>query len=115
MKNKKNTKEDLSLERDSIADIELDKVLHQPIRTKIMAYLVDRGQADYNTIKKTFVLSDGHMSTHMKELVENDYLEVQKSFVENKPKTTYIVSDKGKKAFSSYVAALKKILTESNL
>ena len=51
---------------------ELDQIIHQPIRTKIIAFLLNVGSCDYTTLKKTLDLSDGHISTHMKLLVENE-------------------------------------------
>ncbi len=90
---------------------ELNRVLHQPIRTRIMAYLLAAGSADYTTIKNMFALSDGHMSTHMRELIEHKYVEVEKMFVNNKPRTTYYLTREGKEAFSEYVTALKKIIS----
>lgn len=92
-------------------EFDLNPILHQPIRTKIMAYLVTARKADFTTLKKALALTDGHMSTHMKLLVEENYVEVEKAFVENKPKTTYRLTAAGKKAFSEYVASLKKILS----
>lgn len=89
---------------------ELDRVIHQPVRTKIMAYLISRGASDYTTLKKTLDLSDGHMSTHMKELVESGYVGMEKAFVDNKPKTTYSLTRVGKKKFSEYVDALKQLI-----
>lgn len=90
---------------------ELNRVLHQPVRTQIMAYLLASGSADYTTIKKMFSLSDGHMTTHMRELVEHDYVHVEKSFVNNKPRTTYFLTPHGKAAFSDYITVLKRIIS----
>lgn len=90
--------------------LDLDQTIHQPIRTKIMAYLINAGAADFTTLKKVLELTDGHMSTHMKLLVESGYVEMDKSFVDNKPKTTYRVSKEGKKKFSEYVSVLKKMV-----
>lgn len=89
---------------------ELDKVIHQPIRTKIMAILVNEGECDYTSLKKRLDLTDGHMSTHMKELLSSGYVEMEKAFVENKPKTTYSVTKEGKKKFAEYVQALKRLI-----
>ncbi len=89
---------------------ELDQIIHQPVRTKIMAYLINAGTSDYTTLKKALELSDGHMSTHMKLLIENEYVEAEKSFVDNKPKTTYKISKLGKKRFSDYVSNLKDLI-----
>lgn len=89
---------------------ELDRVIHQPIRTKIIACLANAESCDYTTLKKTLNLSDGHMSTHMKELLEAGYVEMEKAFVDNKPKTTYKITKEGKRKFSEYVATLKSVI-----
>jgi len=89
---------------------ELDRVLHQPIRTKIMAYLVACDECDFTTIKKLFDLNDGHMTTHMSELIESGYVEAEKALVDGKVKTIYSATKKGKKAFEAYVETLKNLI-----
>lgn len=90
---------------------ELDRVIHQPIRTRIMAHLVNTGECDYTALKNTLGLSDGHMSTHMKELTGCGYVEMEKAFVGNKPKTTYRVTKEGRKQFAKYVNTLKSLIS----
>lgn len=90
--------------------VELDRVLHQPIRTKIMAYLAANGAGDFNTLKKVFNLSDGHMTTHMRELLENEYVAMEKELNNGKARTVYLITEHGKQAFANYVEMLKEIL-----
>jgi predicted ArsR family transcriptional regulator len=90
---------------------DLDQVIHQPARTKIVAHLVNFGACDYTSLKNTLGLSDGHMSTHMRQLVESGYVDVEKAFVDNKPKTTYKITKEGRKKFSEYIMALKKLIS----
>jgi predicted ArsR family transcriptional regulator len=90
--------------------LELDKVIHQPIRTQILAMLINEGPTDYSSIKKRLELSDGHMTTHMKELTSSGYVVNEKEFVNNKPKTTYKITREGKKRFAEYVDILKKLI-----
>jgi len=90
---------------------ELDKVIHQPVRTRIMAYLANVKECDYTTLRDALQLSDGHMSTHMKELLTSGYIEMEKTFVNNKPKTTYRITKEGKKRFAAYVSSLKQLIT----
>lgn len=92
---------------------ELDRVIHQPVRTQIVAYLANVKECDYTTLRDNLSLSDGHMSTHMKQLVEAEYIAIDKAFVNNKPKTTYRLTPEGKKKFHAYVKHLKEILGRS--
>ena len=89
---------------------DLDQILHQPVRTKVIAFLANSGASDFTTLKKALDLTDGHMSTHMKLLVENGYVDVEKTFVDNKPKTTYKISKEGRKKFSDYINVLKQLV-----
>ena len=75
-----------------------------------MAYLANVKECDYTTLKSSLDLSDGHMSTHMKELLESGYVEMEKAFVNNKPKTTYKITREGKKKFAQYVESLKNLI-----
>lgn len=89
---------------------DLDRVIHQPIRTKIMAYLVHSGPCDFTTIKELFDLNDGHMTTHMRELVGSGYVEAEKMYEDNRPKTIYHVTGVGRREYESYVQQMKNIL-----
>lgn len=64
-------------------------LLNRESKQDFVALLTARGSCDYNGLKKELGLSDGHMTTHMKELVEHAYVQVEKSFIDNKPRTTY--------------------------
>lgn len=91
---------------------ELNRILHQPIRTQIMAYLVTHESCEFNMVKKLFDLSDGHMTTHMRELLGSGYVAAEKLTVEgNKSKTIYHITLEGRAAFVEYVAELRKIIS----
>lgn len=90
---------------------DLNPILHQPIRTKIVAYLANLQEVDFTTLKKNLGLTDGHMSTHMKTLIEENYVGVKKEFVHQKPRTTYHLTETGKSAFKQYLEALKKLVS----
>ena len=90
--------------------LEIDDLIHQPVRTKIMAYLGNYGECDYTQLKKSLEITDGHMSTHMKKLVNADYVTANKLFVNNKPKTKYKLSKLGKARLKKYLDTLKKLI-----
>ena len=91
--------------------IEIDEIIHQPVRTKILALLAHMEEADFNTVKKTLDLSDGHMSTHMKKLVDAEYVNVDKKFVNNKSCTTFSLTKLGKQRFDLYLENLKSLFS----
>ena len=89
---------------------ELDRVLHQPVRTRVMTLLMQQGECDYVTLRNFLDLSDGVLSTHMKEFLESKYVQVKKEFVKNKPRTTYRPTQLGKQRYLEYLRTLKEIL-----
>jgi len=46
-----------------------------------------------------------------KDNSSNEYVEMKKEFVDNKPKTTYSITQKGKKEFKDYIKQLQKIIS----
>ncbi len=76
-----------------------------------MAYLASHGPTDYVTLRNALELTDGHMTTHMRELIASEYVSFEKEFVDNKkPRTTYKLSALGKKQFGAYIKTLKEII-----
>lgn len=94
----------------------LDRVLHQPIRTRIAAFLAARGEATFSELKQALKLTDGNLEAHMKKLIQTGYVDVRKEAdarQENNRKralTFYSLSRQGKKALSAYVQALSDLL-----
>jgi DNA-binding MarR family transcriptional regulator len=92
---------------------ELDPVIHQPARLRIMAALCGLGpaeQVDFGFLKNKLELTDGNLGAHLVTLEENGYIDVEKTFVGKKPKTFVAVTKAGRRAFDGHVAALRLIL-----
>lgn len=95
---------------------ELDPIIHQPTRLRIMAALVglDEGdKAEFTFLRDLLDLSDGNLSTHLQRLEEVGYVKVEKGFVGRRPKTWVWVTPQGRAAFAAYVDALERILSQS--
>ena len=88
----------------------INKIIHSPIRLAIVSTLVTVEKSDFNYLKEITKASDGNLSTHLKKLQEVGYIEVEKKFVGNKPKTVYRLSEKGRDEFSAYVNSLEAFL-----
>ena len=88
----------------------MDDIIHQKTRLAIMAHLAARGEADFLSLKKTLNLTDGNISVHTGILEEKGYVEIERSFVGKKTRTTYRITDQGRTAFQQYIAELEKVL-----
>lgn len=88
----------------------LDPVIHQPVRTRIMAYLVARGSASFSDLKNILDITDGNLEAHIKKLAQAGYLEKFKSRGQGRPQTLYSLSSEGKEAFENYLSTLKTVL-----
>lgn len=92
---------------------ELNVVIHQPVRLKIMSALVALGagdQVEFTYLRKVLKLTDGNLGAHLAKLEEARYIKIEKTFVERKPHTYVKVTGKGRDAFADHVDALKQII-----
>lgn len=92
---------------------ELNELIHQPVRLRIMAALAalePGSKADFTSLKKLLALTDGNLGTHLLKLEEAGYLTQEKAFVDRKPRTYLQVTPDGRKAFKAHIRALKAIL-----
>ena len=89
---------------------DLDPVLNTPVRLAIVSILIKVKQADFNTLMEATETTQGNMSHQLKRLSAEGYINVEKTFKGNYPLTVCTLTPKGRKAFESYVEAIKKYL-----
>jgi DNA-binding MarR family transcriptional regulator len=77
----------------------IDKIIHEPARLLLMAYLFVVESADYLFLQRQTGLTWGNMSSHMRRLENAGYVAVEKEFIDKKPHTTLKLTDNGRKAF----------------
>lgn len=87
-----------------------NNVLHNPIRTKIVAFLSSNDEVSFKELKTQIELTDGNLNGHIKSLDKEGYININKFFDGNKPKTVYSLSKKGEEAFLAYLDELKNFL-----
>ena len=93
-----------------MATPDLDPVLHQPVRTRIVAYLATRGSSTFTELKQALAITDGNLEAHMKKLTASDYVQKVRESGDGRPQTFYELTKSGKKAFKLYVSALQSLL-----
>jgi len=82
--------------------MEIDKIIHEPARLRIMMILTGIEQADFNFLLTTLSLTRGNLSRHMEKLESAGYLKVKKSFKGKVPNTSYQLTQNGSKALTQY-------------
>ena len=75
-----------------------------------MSALTVNDSLDFNSLKELLDVTDGNLATHIKKLEQEGFIEVQKSFIDNKPNTSYSVTSKGKQAFEEHLKVLEQII-----
>lgn len=88
----------------------LDPLIHQPLRTQIVAFLAGAREVTFTELKQTLEVSDGNLESHLKKLIAADYVAVRKESGNGRPQTFYALTSSGQAALQSYVAALQALL-----
>jgi DNA-binding transcriptional ArsR family regulator len=78
---------------------EIDKVIHEPARMKIMANLYFVKSMDAIFLLRQTGLTWGNLATHTKKLEAAGYIEVKKEFIKRKPHTMFKLTKIGRNAF----------------
>ena len=63
-------------------------------------YVVD--EADFVFLSRRTGLTAGNISSHMARLEAAEYVSIEKTFVDKRPRTTYALTDTGRTAFETY-------------
>jgi DNA-binding transcriptional ArsR family regulator len=89
--------------------MEIDKIIHEPARLRIMMILSGIEKADFNFIVSTLEMTRGNLSSHMDRLEQADYIEILKSFNGKMPNTSYRLTGIGETSLSKYWETLDEI------
>ena len=95
---------------------ELDDVIHQPLRLKIMAALYaerEAGPLEFAQLKAITQATDGNLGSHLATLEKAAYVEILKDYVGKRPRTRVNISAAGRKAFRRHVDYLREIVEAS--
>jgi len=93
-----------------LADI--DRIIHEPARLMILALLYVVESGDFTFLMRQTGLTWGNLSSHMSKLEAAGYIEVEKEFVDKKPRTMLRLTEEGRAAFQEYVRSMKQVFDD---
>ena len=90
----------------------IDRLVHEPARYLIMAYLSVTDGADALFLQRQTELTWGNLSSHLSKLEAAGYVAVKKEFLDRKPHTMLHLTGEGRKAFEQYRKNMKQALED---
>jgi DNA-binding MarR family transcriptional regulator len=89
---------------------DLHKAFENRVRLGIMSALAVNDNLDFTSLKEYLDVTDGNLATHIKRLEKESFIDVKKSFIDNKPNTKYSMTPEGQKAFEEHLNVLEQII-----
>ncbi|WP_436923700.1 winged helix-turn-helix domain-containing protein [Halosimplex amylolyticum] len=92
--------------------MDFDKLVHQPTRLQIFAYLYQHGETSFPDLKEALDVTEGNLASHIGKMEDADCVVVEKQFVDRKPQTTYELTDLGREKFEEHIGTLEALIDD---
>ncbi len=93
---------------------DLDPVIHESARLVLVSSLYVVDEADFVYLANRTEFTSGKISSHMAKLEAAGYVDITKGFVGKRPRTTYRLTDTGRRAFEQYRASIEGLLNATD-
>jgi|TARA_Y100000310_G_C20697901_1_gene827058 DNA-binding MarR family transcriptional regulator len=100
----------MKLKGDDIQVPKVDGLIHEPARLRLLAFLCVLDRADFAFLLRQSGMTRGNMSAQMTRLSDAGLVAVEKAFVDNRPRTTYSLTKKGREALTEYKRTMAALL-----
>lgn len=92
----------------------LERLFHEPNRLAILSALCTaRDGLAFTELRDACNLTDGNLNRHLKTLEEEGVIRIQKTFVDDKPRTTISLTRGGLARFNQYLENLTVVLQDA--
>ena len=88
----------------------VDRLIHEPSRTVILAVLAAVESADFLYLQRETGLTKGNLSVHLSKLEEAGYVSIEKTYRGKIPMTLCRMTKNGRQAFETYRKQLKQFV-----
>ncbi len=91
----------------------INKIIHERVRLLIVTHLAssEKPSVSFNELQTTLELTSGNLSTQLKKLKQAGYITIRKTFKDNKPYTTMMITEKGRLHLNDYIKEMEKIIS----
>lgn len=89
----------------------LDETVHQRVRLGILGILSEAGRASFTYLRDALGVTDGNLSAHLQVLADAGLVQVDKEFVDRKPRTWVRATRRGRETFKSEMATLTELVS----
>lgn len=103
----------MSADLRSIAGV--DRLIHEPSRTVIVAILAAVESADFLYLQRETGLTKGNLSVHLSKLEEAGYVNIEKTYRGKVPLTLCRLTEEGRQAFDAYRGRLKQFVENTSV
>jgi DNA-binding transcriptional ArsR family regulator len=91
-------------------DGSFDRLIYERVRLGIMSALATNEELTFNELKALFDVSDGNLGAHARKLEEAGYVACTKSFEARRPKSSYRITQVGRKALLRYLEHIEAVI-----
>jgi DNA-binding MarR family transcriptional regulator len=95
------------------APFEPDLLLSNRVRAGVLAWLSDRGAADFTELAAALELANNTLSSHLQRLETAGWIELRRGFFGRKPRTRIILTPVGRAAWADYLNHLEDVRADS--
>jgi DNA-binding HxlR family transcriptional regulator len=88
-------------------------IFQSKLRIALVSCLIT-GAKSFRELKEVTGATDGNLSVHLTKLQKAGYIVIRKDFFNNKPRTEYELTQKGRNEFIEYVNRLQQIVNGYN-
>ncbi|MFB6141265.1 MAG: transcriptional regulator [Halosimplex sp.] len=92
--------------------MDFDKLVHQPTRLQIFAYLYRHGETSFTDLTEALDVTEGNLASHIEKMEDADCVVVEKEFVDRRPQTTYELTDLGREKFEEHIGTLEALIDD---
>lgn len=90
----------------------LDKIIHERARLLILTHLAshEKRAISFSELQDQLDLTSGNLSVQLKRLSQVGYVDIKKTFRDNKPYTTVSITSKGTLALHDYLDEMEGLI-----